>query len=485
MAGIRGTAVVRRVKEPVPGADGLSIVWKGDLAIPPANPIKNWVYRNTGDKKVYIYNGTAWQIMIVDGNDGIPGTDGSNGLSVFITYHDNAPSSPPALPTGDGTTGGWHTNTTPNVIWISQKVAASYSSGTWGDPICIKGNSGEPGPVGPLLVSRGAYDANAIYYGYSSRIDAVFYNGIFYRTKITAGLFQGIIPTNTTKWESFDQQIDFLATKIFLSEAAFVHNLIAEQLKTAINGARIEVNAGDEQKVAIYDSDNNLKVLIKPTPVSSKAVIQAGASSSSLTPTGTDMGSLTSSWNYPDFGSWSGSQYSSSFQTSFEGVLEIEVSNIQVSASVSDGYYARSVANIAVVLQKSVSSAWQDVGIIGETNEVAGVKNISATIRGLTAGTYRLAALHSHFSYSEQQGDQQMSDSTSATTDWNYITGSSFIITVRKIIAQTEIGTDGIVSAWSSNKYMHFSQNGFFLKMGTIEFEVTESGVKINGVTHS
>lgn len=485
MGGIRGTAVVRRVKDPVNGADGLSIVWKGDLAIPPASPIKNWVYRNTVDKKVYIYNGTAWQIMIVDGNDGVPGATGSNGLSVFITYHDNAPTLPPALPTGDGTAGGWHTNTTSSVVWISQKVAASSSSGTWGTPICIKGNTGETGPVGPLLVSRGAYDANAIYYGYSSRIDAVFYNGIFYRTKITAGLFQGILPTNSTKWESFDQQIDFLATKIFLSEAAFVHNLIAEQLQTAIAGARIEINAGDEQKVAIYDSDDNLKVLIKPTPVSSKAAIQTGDLSSSLTPTCNDMGSQTSSWNYPTFGSWDGSQNSSSFETNIEGILEIEVSNIQVSAAVSDGDYARSVANITVVLQKEVNSEWQNVGIIGETNEVVGVKNISATIRGLSAGTYRLVAIHSHFSYSEMQGDEQQPDSTSATTDWSYITGNSFIVTVRRIIAQTEIGTDGIVSAWSSNKYMHLSQNGFFIKMGTIEFEVTESGVKINGVTHS
>ena len=40
------------------GADGLDIVWKGDLSTPPINPLKNWVYRDTDNGRVYIYNGT-------------------------------------------------------------------------------------------------------------------------------------------------------------------------------------------------------------------------------------------------------------------------------------------------------------------------------------------------------------------------------------------------------------------------------------------
>lgn len=346
-------------------------------------------------------------------------------------------------------------------------------------------SDGTQGPAGPLLVSRGAYDANSIYYGNPSRIDAVLYGGIFYRTKTTAGSFQGIVPTNTAKWEKFDQQIDFLATKIFLSEAAFVHNLIAEQLKTAISGARIEINAGDEQKIAIYDSNNALKVLIKPTPVTSIAAIQAGATSASFTPTGLEMGSLTTSWNHPNFGSWAGAQYSTAFTTTIDGTLEIEIGNIQVSASVDEGDYARAAGNIVIVLQKHVGSEWQNVGIVGDTNESVGVRNISATIRGLAAGEYRLAALHSHFSYTEWTGNEQIADSASATTDWNYTAGGSFTITVRKVIAQTEIGSNGDASVWASNVYKHFSQDGYFIKMGTVAFEVTPAGVKINGVTHS
>lgn len=128
------------------GADGLDIVWKGDLSTPPANPIKNWVYRDTDNGRVYIYNGTAWALMVADGNDGTNGAAGSDGLSVYITYHDSE--SQPAVPTGNGTSDGWHTNATNAVVWMSQKIAASASTGSWGNPIKIKGNTGNTGPQG-------------------------------------------------------------------------------------------------------------------------------------------------------------------------------------------------------------------------------------------------------------------------------------------------------------------------------------------------
>lgn len=123
------------------GKDGLSIMWKGDLSSAPSNPEKNWAYRNTSNGIVYIYNGSAWELMVADGQDGTDGTDGTDGLSVFVTYHDSEDE--PSRPTGSGTSGGWHTNATKDVVWISQKVASSASSGTWGEPIRFKGLPGK------------------------------------------------------------------------------------------------------------------------------------------------------------------------------------------------------------------------------------------------------------------------------------------------------------------------------------------------------
>lgn len=137
------------------GSDGLSVDWKGDFSEPPVNPQKNWVYRNINDSRVYIYNGTAWQLMVADGNDGIdgtdgvPGGDGKDGMSVYITYHDGEEE--PTVPTGDGTKEGWHTDATSSVIWMSQKVSESADTGSWGSPIRIKGNDGEPGQDANLL----------------------------------------------------------------------------------------------------------------------------------------------------------------------------------------------------------------------------------------------------------------------------------------------------------------------------------------------
>ena len=137
----------------VDGNNGLSIVWKGDLATAPSNPQLNWCYRDTKDKKIYIYNGSAWELMVLDGNDGKQGAKGDDGLSVFITYHDNAITSTPATPTGNGTTDGWHTNATKAANWMSQKVAASASEGTWGAPIQICGADGQAGQPGKDAIS--------------------------------------------------------------------------------------------------------------------------------------------------------------------------------------------------------------------------------------------------------------------------------------------------------------------------------------------
>lgn len=122
------------------GKDGLSIEYKGELKNPPSNPVKNWTYKDSDNGIVYIYTGTAWEVMTYDGSDGIDGTDGTDGLSVFVTYHDSL--TQPYAPTGDGTSGGWHTNCTSNSVWISQKVSSNANTGTWGTPIKIKGQDG-------------------------------------------------------------------------------------------------------------------------------------------------------------------------------------------------------------------------------------------------------------------------------------------------------------------------------------------------------
>ena len=177
------------------GADGLDIVWKGDLSAPPANPVKNWVYRDIDNGRVYIYNGTAWALMVADGNDGATGAAGSDGLSVYITYHDSE--SQPGKPTGNGTSNGWHTDATSTVVWMSQKVAESSSSGSWGTPIRIKGIKGDTGPQG---VPGTPGKDGKVYYTWIKYADDV--NGAGISNDPTGKTFIGLAYNKETATES-------------------------------------------------------------------------------------------------------------------------------------------------------------------------------------------------------------------------------------------------------------------------------------------
>lgn len=110
-----------------------------------------------------------------------PGPPGPAGASVFITYHDGTAT--PAAPTGDGTKNGWHTNLTDAVVWLSQKVAASAGSGTWGTPVRIVGADGKPGTKGDDGVSVTSTEVE--YYLSTSE------------TELSGGTWQSTAPTIT------------------------------------------------------------------------------------------------------------------------------------------------------------------------------------------------------------------------------------------------------------------------------------------------
>jgi hypothetical protein len=134
------------------GTNGLSINYRGEFTNPPASPQLNWVYRDTDNFAFYLYNGSAWVLMVADGNDGDNGTNGSNGANgqnVYITYHDNAITTAPAKPVnGTGEASGWNTVSRASANWMSQKLAASSSAGVWGNPIQIAGSDGTNGSNG-------------------------------------------------------------------------------------------------------------------------------------------------------------------------------------------------------------------------------------------------------------------------------------------------------------------------------------------------
>ncbi|MDU4890955.1 MAG: phage tail spike protein [Clostridium sp.] len=129
------------------------------------------------------------------GPPGKPGVDGTHGLSVFITYHDSL--TLPAKPTGNGTVGGWHTNSTSSAVWMSQKVASDSDSGAWGEPIKIKGEQGPQGPPGEefpnTLPNTPTLSANV--YGFTSiELNWTFESKVYYTYELYASKAENFTP---------------------------------------------------------------------------------------------------------------------------------------------------------------------------------------------------------------------------------------------------------------------------------------------------
>lgn len=78
-------------------------------------------------------NSAYWQLIA-------KGSPGEKGNSIFYTYNDSQDK--PNTPTGAGNTGGWHTESTESVVWMSIKSAADINSGSWGSPFRVRGADG-------------------------------------------------------------------------------------------------------------------------------------------------------------------------------------------------------------------------------------------------------------------------------------------------------------------------------------------------------
>ena len=127
------------VSEGRPGDDGTSLVFKGEFASAPSNPQNGWYYRNTTDKKCYVYQDGAWHLMTEDGK---PGDDGVGIKDVDVLFY--LSSSATSL------IGGSWSTTSPTwvngkYIWSKTRVIYTNTT-TWeSDPTCISGGKGDNG----------------------------------------------------------------------------------------------------------------------------------------------------------------------------------------------------------------------------------------------------------------------------------------------------------------------------------------------------
>lgn len=163
----------------------------------------------------------------------------------------------------------------------------------------IDGKDGRDGTDGYSLapIYRGEYSASKTYYGTQYRVDIVKYNGIYYVSRVDAGTFSNVAPTNTSKWNPFGAQFESIATNLLLAEGANIGDWflsggkIVSTLSTTSSGKiTLDAKGGLIQvESAISGGDHSLYTGMgaKITLDANKGVIRATAKNAPSYSTGT------------------------------------------------------------------------------------------------------------------------------------------------------------------------------------------------------
>lgn len=192
------------------------------------------------------------------------GATGSDGNSIEYRYAKNgSTTTAPTLSTTSLNPVGWST-TPPTLgaleyLWFT-KAKKSYDGMTlienWSAAVRqsgINGVDGNDGAVGPSPVYQGVYASGATYYGNSTRVDIVKYGATYYVARADAGTFSGVLPTSTTKWNTFGAQFESVATNLLFAELAYIENLGVKYLRTGTTGQRVFID-GSDGSMHFYDS---------------------------------------------------------------------------------------------------------------------------------------------------------------------------------------------------------------------------------------
>lgn len=231
----------------------------------------SWVDFTLKDGSGNVYD-TERVPVIKDGKDGTNGTNGKDGTN-GTNGKDGAPGTPgkdgaPGTPGKDGRDG-------------------------------IDGKDGRDGTDGYSLapIYRGDYSASKTYYGTQYRVDIVKYNGIYYVSRVDAGTFSNVAPTNTSKWNPFGAQFESIATNLLLAEGANIGDWflsggkIVSTLSTTSSGKiTLDAKGGLIQvESAMSGGDHSLYTTMgaKITLDANRGVIQATAKNAPSYSTGT------------------------------------------------------------------------------------------------------------------------------------------------------------------------------------------------------
>ncbi len=211
-----------------------------------------------------IYWSTPIRVSPVNGTNGLSITGATGDFVEFQYAKNQSPEAAPAITVSSLNPTGWSTIMptcgASDYLWVTsaRKNAAGTSLVTnWNAPSRSTGLPGQAGIIGATPVFRGDYDPTKVYYGTSSRVDIVRYGSLYYVARTDAGSYSGILPTDSSKWNSFGAQFDSVATDLLFANLAYVDNLGVRYLRTETTGQRVEIN-GDTGTLNFYNASNQL-----------------------------------------------------------------------------------------------------------------------------------------------------------------------------------------------------------------------------------
>lgn len=219
-----------------------------------------------------------------------------------------------------------------------------------------EGKEGPKGAKGALPLFRGEYNKDEYgntevrtYYGTENRSDIVLFNGDYYFTNETAGVFNNIAPNDPgqTKWEAFGSQVSSIATGLLLAQQAYIDNLIVRNIRTA--GVFGSVPSSGQRWFELTSADNSYNPNQFRFAVDAKTVNSSWSGDLSLMLSKDNMASY---YDYTDGGTkqLAGMEFRKYFSDNS--------SNPDIVRLTGNGVYSNSSAASALLLTGTSNSAY-------------------------------------------------------------------------------------------------------------------------------
>lgn len=217
--------------------------------------------------------------------------------------------------------------------------------------------------------------------------------------------------------------------------------------------------SGNNQ-ITVADAGGNTRVTIKPTDITSIANI-GGVVVQELVNIG---GAAASRSIQNETNVW----YGRTFTLATGKVYDLVIPAISISATVNTigsptAVYARTVIRLR---NTTTYASYEIASIEASPRDFGGTVFESARLNGVVSGNWRI--------------EIEMMAITDAyfTGTASFTMNSNIVIQATPLSQFTEMGLNGFMTALSSNKYMHITTDGIYMRMDTYILRVTSSGIQ-------